>query len=339
MLRSKRMRAALSATALLGSLGLAQSQGARPLVIEAGRIPFSLQDKEQRQEGKLVFRGGLQLTSTDKAFGGLSGLDVSSDGKTFTAITDESHVVTAGLTYRDGKLDGITTGLIAPLLKPDGKAMAGKEGDAEGLTTALEPDTYFVSFEIDHRLWRYRLTRKDAKGAPALLVSRPQALDIPQAARGAPANGGYEALARLDPNTLLMVAEDFRNGAGDFRGWLLPTAKGEAQELSLKAVKPFEPTDIQPLPNGDLLTLERRFDRKTGVGFQMRRIPKDAVKPGAILDGPVVADLGMTFLIDNMEGMSIRKGEAGETLVYVVSDDNFNAPIQATLLILYELKD
>jgi hypothetical protein len=47
----------------------------------------------------------------------------------------------------------------------------------------------------------------------------------------------------------------------------------------------------------------------------------------------------MNFIIDNMEGLSVRTGEDGETLVYVVSDNNFNGPIQQTLLMMFELKD
>jgi len=58
-----------------------------------------------------------------------------------------------------------------------------------------------------------------------------------------------------------------------------------------------------------------------------------------VLDGEVVADVGMNFMIDNMEGLSVRKGADGETLVYVVSDDNFNTPLQQTLLMMFELKD
>jgi hypothetical protein len=34
-----------------------------------------------------------------------------------------------------------------------------------------------------------------------------------------------------------------------------------------------------------------------------------------------------------------RPDEAGRTLVYVVADDNFNRPLQQTLLMLFELKD
>src|SRR6185436_8196714 len=117
-------------------------------------------------------------------------------------------------------------------------------------------------------------------------------------------NSGLEGIALLQGGRLLALTESFKDSAGNFRGWLLPTGtKGKIEPLSLKPRGPFELTDVRELPNGDLLTLERRFSRAGGVGFEMRRIAKDEVKPGEIMDGEVVADAGMTYVIDNMEGL------------------------------------
>jgi hypothetical protein len=41
--------------------------------------------------------------------------------------------------------------------------------------------------------------------------------------------------------------------------------------------------------------------------------------------------------IDNMEGIAVRRGPKGETLLYLISDDNFS-PLQRTLLLMFELK-
>jgi hypothetical protein len=40
-----------------------------------------------------------------------------------------------------------------------------------------------------------------------------------------------------------------------------------------------------------------------------------------------------------MEGLAVRTSKDGKTIVYVVSDDNFNAPLQQTLLMMFELRD
>jgi hypothetical protein len=71
----------------------------------------------------------------------------------------------------------------------------------------------------------------------------------------------------------------------------------------------------------------------------MRRIPANTIARDALLDGEVVADVGMNFVIDNMEGLSVRKTADGKTLVYAISDDNFNAPLQQTLVMMFELRD
>ena len=117
-----------------------------------------------------------------------------------------------------------------------------------------------------------------------------------------------------------------------------------AAGLRLRPVPPFALTDARLLPDGDLLTLERRFDAVNGVGMQMRRIPAAdlsralAEGPASPLDGEVVANLDAGYEIDNMEGLSVRRGPRGETLLYVVSDDNFQRTLQSTLLLMFELR-
>ncbi len=59
--------------------------------------------------------------------------------------------------------------------------------------------------------------------------------------------------------------------------------------------------------------------------------------PGARLDGAAVAVLRPPLTVDNLEGVAARRGAAGETLIYLVSDNNFN-PFQRTLLLLFALE-
>jgi hypothetical protein len=141
----------------------------------------------------------------------------------------------------------------------------------------------------------------------------------------------------LSDGRLLALSEAYRDDNGDIRGWLVGESRSEP--LRLKRRAPFDLTDVRQLANGDLLTLERRFSRIGGVGFMMRRVPAGAIARDALLDGEVVADVGMNFIIDNMEGLSVRKTADGKTLVYAISDDNFNAPLQQTLLMMFELRD
>jgi hypothetical protein len=331
---SKRIALALGGTAAAAALyvfvAMAEPREARPLDVQAKALPFSTGEDAKSSVGKLRHRGTLKLTSDDADFGGISGLIVSEDGVRLLAITDNSNWLTGSLQYRDGKLAGFKGGTIAPLRGLDGGALSGKSGDAEGLTGSLDGDV-FVSFERDHRIWRYAFG-KDG------LAAKPAAVATPAELKQAPENGGLEGIALLRDGRLLALSESFHDGDGNIRGWLLKDG-ADPQALRLKRRAPFDLTDIRQLAGSDVLTLERRFNRVGGVGFEMRRIKGADITSAAILDGEVVADAGMNFIIDNMEGLSVRTDEDGATLVYVVSDDNFNAPVQQTLLMMFELND
>ncbi|NOT41480.1 MAG: hypothetical protein HOP13_13400 [Alphaproteobacteria bacterium] len=321
---------AASAAAAFALYATAEPRDARVLNVQVSSLPFSTGEDAKSYVGKLRHRGTLKLTSDDADFGGLSGLIVSDDGARFLAITDNSNWLTGTLSYRDGKLTGLKGTSIAPLLDSKGRKLSGKDGDAEGLAGSIDGDV-FVSFERDHRIWRYGFG-KDGLAAKPVVVPTPAEL------KGVPDNKGLEGIALLSDGRLLALTEAFHDDGGNIRGWLLKDG-ADPGAITLARRMPFDLTDVRQLPDGDVLTLERRFNRAGGVGFEMRRIEGADVAGGATLDGAVVADVGMNFIIDNMEGLSVRKGEDGETLVYVVSDDNFNAPVQQTLLMMFELKD
>ncbi len=308
----------------------AEPRDARALSVQVSSLPFSTGEDAKSYVGKLRHRGTLKLTSDDADFGGLSGLIVSDDGARFLAITDNSNWLTGTLQYRDGKLTGLKGTSIAPLLDLKGRKLSGKDGDAEGLTGSLDGDV-FVSFERDHRIWRYGFGKQG-------LAAKPTVVPTPDALKGVPDNKGLEGIASLSDGRLLALTEAYHDDAGNIRGWLLKDG-ADPEALTLKRRAPFDLTDVRQLANGDVVTLERRFNQIGGVGFELRRIKGADVADGATVDGEVVADVGMNFIIDNMEGLSVRTGDDGETLVYLVSDDNFNAPVQQTLLMMFELKD
>lgn len=327
-----------------------QDDIARPLVLTSTATRFSRTDPASTTHGKLRFRGGVELTSSDRDFGGLSGILVSADGSRFVAVSDEAHWVTGSLEYEDGKLVRVTGGTIAPLLGLDGKPLADKAGDAEGIASTNGNDTtgdLLVSFEGDHRVWRYPFAKRGVNAVPVNLP-------IPPDVHGAPHNGGIEGITLFSEGMLFGVSERYRDQAGDYRAWFLPLTVGAdaapgdnaatgARAVSVRAIAPFAMTDVRRLAGGDLLTLERRYSAVKGVGSQLRRIPSAVIEAAAAsgagmpLDGEIVASFDPSYEIDNMEGLAVRTGEGGETLVYAISDDNFNRPVQSTLLLTYEL--
>ena len=119
------------------------------------------------------------------------------------------------------------------------------------------------------------------------------------------------------------MSEHFRNRADNFRAWTLPfeidanrsAATANDRRPAPRAIVPVSPysmTDVRRLPDGNLLTLERRYDPVQGVGVELRRMPwTHNGAPDHPLDGEVVARLDTTFELDNMEGLSVRTGASG----------------------------
>ncbi len=277
--------------------------------------------------GALRSRGVLELSSGDARFGGLSGLLVSADGRRLEAVSDQGHWITARLRYDDrGHLSALEQARIAPLPGANGRALAVKaDQDAESLAVAGE--ALYVSFEHRHRIWRYA---RAASRAPV----RPVALPAVPGLAALTANDGLEAIEALPGGRLLAIASKSDGGAR-YPAFLLD--KGAWQRLWYPRTAPYEPTGASLLPDGDLLVVERRFSLLGGLGIRLVRLAGESLAPGALLQGEALAELTPPLTVDNMEGIATRRGAAGETLVYLISDDNFN-PLQRSLLLLFELE-
>ena len=303
----------------------ALSEQSEPLPVVATPIPLRSDQPEAHETESLVWRGGLELRSPRSGFGGLSGLVISPDGTRLTAVGDKGIWLSLPLRYdAEGRLVGAGEGRIARLRGPDGETLTKKwDRDAEELARA--PDgTHFVAFEHNHRVWHYAAL----SGTPSALAPLPS-LD------GMGDNNGIEALAVLGELGLLAIAE---GGAQGDASLAFLWREGAWSRLMYGRGGGFRPTGATLLPDGDLLVLERRFNLLEGVRIRLVRVPAASLHPGAHLSGTVIATLEPPLSVDNMEGIAARRGAAGETLIYLISDDNFN-PLQRTLLLLFVLKE
>jgi hypothetical protein len=318
---------------VLAALVFSGPAAAEPVELVTVLRPMNPQAPEETRFGPLTWRGGLEITSPDPRFGGLSGLLVSADGRHLTAVTDRGHWVSARILYdREGNLSGLAEAEIAPLHGPKGGHLKTKKmQDAESLAR-LPDGSLLVAFERRHRIWRYPVRQRPLSG-------RPRALDPPPGLDKVKSNSGMEALAALPGGGLLAVVEgrktDARNPAYLWRG-------GAWTALGYRREGRFRPTGATVLPDGGVLVVERRFNAMEGLGIRLVRLPAAALDPtpapGTVLEGEEVARLAPPLTLDNMEGIAARRGENGETLITLVSDDNFNA-IQRTLLLVFELQD
>lgn len=334
----------LAACALLAAICAEASPlaaASRPIEVSTSTLLWNPEDRTETRTGKLVWAGGIEISSPDEEFGGWSGLAVSPDGAAMVSVSDEGRWLTAILLYDErGRLSGMAEAQIAPMLGLDGKPVAGKTlGDAESLvilpgTTDGILGKAYVGFERAHRIWRYDLETFGAEATPEQLLTQRHFGRLNS-------NGGLESLELLPPSKperdsrILTITEDTLDPRGHIKGFI---ADGhDIAWFGLTAREPYSPTDMALLPNGDLLLLERRYSPLAGVGMQMRLIPGDTIARDAIVDGEVLVDVGQRYSIDNMEGVAVRRDENGDLLIYVISDDNFN-PLQRTLLLMFRLE-
>ncbi len=295
--------------------------------VDAVPIEKLAPEKDTDRFGRLEFIGGLTLTSPNSDFQSLSAIRFLPDGQRFIAVADTGQWVDGRVT-RDasGRLSGLEDVTVTPMKNARG-VHAGKSGmDAESL--AIVGGRVYVGFEGRHRIDVYPLSGHDGANASA----GPDFLIPTYELRR---NGSFEALAADDAGRMVVIAEK----SIDKDGNLFAAIIGGPQKGIFKVVKRegYDVTDAAFLPGGDLLVLERRFSLLSGVAMRIRRLSGSAIRPGAVVDGPVIMQAyGGTHRIDNMEGMDVIRPGDGSLHVILVSDDN-NSPLQNTLMLEFRL--
>lgn len=297
------------------------------VAITSVSVPLDPERSDVRRLGRLVYRGGLELSSGASAFGGLSGVLIDTEGERLLAVTDRGAWLQAKFIYdARGDLAGLTNARMGPLLGSDGKRFVRRAADAEALAFQANGDL-LVAFEGNHRLVRYGPSRTPFSKA---IETTP----APSPLAGMPRNGGMEAVVALTDGRLLAFSEELYS---DGETLIAAVREGTGwQALALAAEPGFRPTDATLLPGGDVLLLERRVSLLGGLEARLRVIPAGDIKPGTRLVGRELARLGPPRTSDNFEGVAARRGRHGETLIYLLSDDNFN-PLQRTLLMMFEI--
>jgi hypothetical protein len=158
---------------------------------------------------------------------------------------------------------------------------------------------------------------------------------MPAALKAAPSNGEIEALTTLKDGRIFALTERFSHGERAVIGWI--TQNKAWHHVIYQRSGEFYPTGAATLPNGDVLLLERRFNWIAGVASRIARIPAAGILPGAVIRGTEIAVLDPPFTVENFEAIDVWTGPKGETLIYILSDDNFQA-IQRNLLLMFRLK-
>lgn len=299
---------------------------ADPVRVRASQVALSEDNPEIDRVESLIYLGGLELTSPDPRFGGLSALDVSADGTRLVAVGDEGIWFTARIGYdRRGRLANVTDGDIRPLLDARARPFRTKAlGDAESVAR-LADGSYVVSFERVHRLVRYAKI-----GGPG------QPFPAPAFLSASPPNRGAEAMTRLQDGNLLIFSEGLEAKPGIAAGWIGTGRNWRA--VGWKRTGIYVPVGAATRDDGTVFVLERRFTVAGGVGTRVSVLARDAIRPGKIFQGREIAQLFAPLVHDNFEGISVRRDKTGRTLIYLISDNNFSS-LQHTYLLLFALAE
>lgn len=258
--------------------------------------------------GPAAFASRLAWKMKDPNFGGWSGLEVSADGSTFTALSDKGRLLTGRiLRDSDDHITGVVPDAIRPLGHTDGGPLPRYWTDSEGLAIAAD-GTLYVSFEAQARVNEY----------PDSRVHRATELPRSPAFKKLPNNASLEALAIAPDGTLLLVPERsgpngvffqvyrFRNGAWD-------------EPYRIRRMGDFVPVGADLGPDGRLYLLERNFTGIFGFASRVRRFDLGSKQ----LRNEEVLFTTTAGTHDNLEGLAVWRDGAGAIRLTMISDDNF----------------
>ncbi|MBO6604389.1 MAG: esterase-like activity of phytase family protein [Roseicyclus sp.] len=246
--------------------------------------------------------------------GGLSGVEISSDGTRLWALSDRGYLIAARITRTEGAITGIGITRIAELLDAAGNRPETRAArDSEGLAVSTGGHVY-ISYEGDHRL-----TGHTPDGRVNLSFPTPP--DIAKMEL----NGSFEALAIGPDNTLYTLAERgpdgqaplyrFAGGVWD-TGFMYPRSDG------------FDPVGMDFDDLGRLYILERSFSMFGGFATRIRRA--EITESGL---GPLATLLETaTGHHPNLEGISLWRDQTGRLIATLVADDNYNRMFRSQIV-------
>jgi hypothetical protein len=308
----------------------------QPAAIEVNARPipsFEPRDRSRTRFGQLAYRSGLVLTSPHRGFGGLSGLRfLDTKGEHFLALSDQGSWFTGSIRYSGRAMVGLDDVEAAPMLNAEGRPITDKRLWYDTESLACDGNLVYVGLERVNQIMRFDFSKGGTR-------ARGEVLPTPPAVRKLPYNKGLEALVFVPKGqplagTLLALSEGGFDADGNLIGFLIggPTPG----QFSIRRTDKQFISDAVLLPSGELLILERKFSWFTGISIRIRSIPLKSIAPGALVDGPAIFNADLGHEVDNMEGIDAHVTPEGETVLTMISDDNFSL-LQRTLLLQFTL--
>lgn len=306
-----------------------------PVSVEVNARPianFEPRDRSRVRFGSLEYRSGLVLTSPYRGFGGLSGIRLDAKGERFLAVSDQGGWFTGSIRYSGRSMEGLDDVEAAPMLNAEGRPITEKRLWYDTESLARDGSVVYVGLERVNQIMRFDFARGGTH-------ARGEVLPVPPAVRKLPYNKGLEALVFVPKGqplagSLIAFSERGLDDDGNLVAFLIGGPK--PGQFSVRRTDKFDISDATLLPSGELLILERKFSWFTGINIRIRSIALKSIAPGALVDGPVLFNADLGHEVDNMEGIDAHVTAEGETVLTLVSDDNFSL-LQRTLLLQFTL--
>jgi hypothetical protein len=307
-----------------------------PVAIEVNARPipsFDTRDRSRTRFGALDYRSGLILTSRFRGFGGLSGLRLDAKGEQFILVSDKGTWFTGRIVYQGREMTGLADVEAAPMLGADGKPITARGWfDTEAI--ARDGSLVYIGLERVNQILKFDFSKGGTR-------SRGEAIALAPAMRKLPFNKGLESLVVVPKGlplagTLIAISERGLDSDGNIIGFLIGGPR--PGDFTVLRSNNFDISDAVLLRSGDLLILERKFSWLAGVGIRIRRIALKSIERGAALDGPSIFEADLGHEVDNMEGLDAHVTPEGDTVLTMISDDNFSM-IQRTLLLQFTLME
>ncbi len=287
--------------------------------------PLSLNPERPRQwrVGELEFVNAWELSSDNHDFGGISALTRLPDGR-FYGTGDAGTLIGFGLSGKEA----IDRPFIAPLPGAFDKGKSFRDRDSESIASDPESGRVWVGFEANSAVRRY---------GPGF--SREEASVYPTEMGPWDGNSGAEAMVRFPDGRFALFSEGYDRPDGSYEALMF---SGDPIEPGTRVFRfgyfppsGFKITDATLLPDGSILTLNRRVAFPKGFEAKLAIIDPADIAKGLSLRPRVIAHLISPLLVDNMEGITTSQ-ENGRTMIWMISDDNF-AVFQRTILMKFAL--
>ena len=286
-------------------------------------LAFDSNDPRINRVGQLRFRGAWELRSQNTDFGGISALTILADGR-FVGLSDAGTLIGFGLT-NDDRADHP---FIAPLPETLGPGKTYRDRDTEGLAYDGDTGQFWVSYENRNMIRRF---------SPSF--GRSDGMIQPAAMRDWNYNSGPETLIRFPDGRFAAISEATLRPDGSYDAVMFsgdPVEAGTSNfSFGYRPPQGYKATDAKLLPDGRLLILNRHIGFPEGFSAILSVLDPAEIAKDAVVESTAIAVLKAPLLVDNMEGLAIAR-EGNDTVIWLISDDNFNV-WQRSLLMKFTL--